>query len=108
MAPGGYSDGDHDFYHSNTVEVTHVDGSFAQYLHLTRDGALVEVGDSVAQGQLIAISGHTGLTGPREHLHFVVFEFMGRSTRKSLPVTFRNVEGRQPLREDRVYRALPH
>lgn len=103
-----YEDGDHDFDHSNTVEVTHADGSFAQYLHLTRAGALPEVGDSVAQGQVIGISGYTGFTGPREHLHFVVFEFLNASSRKSLPVTFRNVEGRQPLREGRAYRALPH
>lgn len=101
-----YTDGDHDFHHSNTVEIRHADGSFAQYLHLTRDGALVEVGDSVAQGQVIGISGYTGLTGPREHLHFVVLEFPNGSRRKSIPVTFRNVDGRQPLREDRVYRAL--
>ena len=103
-----YVDGDHGFYHSNTVEITHADGSFAQYLHLTRDGALVEVGDSVVQGQVIGISGYTGLTGPREHLHFVVLEFLNASSRKTLPVTFSNVEARQPLREDRTYRALPY
>lgn len=103
-----YEDGDHDFDHSNTVQVTHADRSFAQYLHLTRDGALVEVGDSVAQGQVVGISGYTGLTGPREHLHFVVFEFLNDTSRKSLPVSFRNVEGRQPLRAGRAYQALPH
>lgn len=102
-----YEDGDHDFLHSNTVQITHADGSFAQYLHLTRDGALVEVGDSVVQGQVIGTSGYTGLTGPREHLHFVVFEFLNDTSRKSLPVTFTNVEGRQPLRAGRTYRALP-
>jgi hypothetical protein len=103
-----YEDGDHEFSHSNTVQVTHPDGSFAQYLHLTRDGALVVVGDSVVRGQVIGISGYTGLTGPREHLHFVVFEFLNDTSRKSLPVTFRNVGGRQPLRAGRIYRALPH
>jgi hypothetical protein len=104
----GYDDGDHDFYHSNTVQVTHADGSFAQYLHLTRAGALVEVGDSIVQGQVIGISGYTGFTGPREHLHFVVFEFLNDTSRKSLPVTFRNVDGHQPLRAGRTYRALRH
>lgn len=40
-------------------------------IHLTRDGALVAVGDWVAQGDLIARSGSSGpLTGP--HLHFDV------------------------------------
>ena len=103
-----YLDGDHDINHTNTVEIKHADGSVAQYLHLTQNGATVEVGDTVAQGQMIGISGYTGLTGPREHLHFIVFEFVTASRRGSLPVTFRNVEGRQPLREDRAYRALPH
>jgi murein DD-endopeptidase MepM/ murein hydrolase activator NlpD len=101
-----YDDGDHEMSHTNTVQVTHADGSFAQYLHLTRNGALVEVGDSVVQGQVIGISGYTGFTGPREHLHFIVLEFLNETSRKSLPVTFRNVEGRQPLREGRTYRAL--
>ena len=103
-----YNDGDHDFNHSNTVEIRHADGTFAQYLHLTRNGVLVEVGEPVTQGQLIGISGYTGLTGPREHLHFVVFESLTASERKSAPVTFRNVAGRQPLVEDHVYRALPY
>lgn len=103
-----YEDGDHDFYHSNTVQVTHEDGSFAQYLHLTRDGALVEVGDDVSQGQVIGMSGYTGMTGPREHLHFVVFEFLNANGRKSLPVTFRNVSDPQPLVAGDAYLALPY
>ena len=103
-----YADGDHDFYHSNTVQITHADGSFAQYLHLTRNGALVEVGERVAQGEPIGISGFTGMTGPRKHLHFVVFEFLNSDARKSLPVTFENVSAPQPLRAGRAYRALPH
>jgi murein DD-endopeptidase MepM/ murein hydrolase activator NlpD len=91
--------------HTNGVQVTHDDGTFAQYLHFTRDGALVEVGDSVVQGQVIGLSGFTGLTGSREHLHFVVMESLSQTSRKTLPVSFRNVEGRQPLRADRTYRA---
>ena len=103
-----YEDGDHDFFHSNTVQITHFDGSFAQYLHLTLNGALVEVGERVVHGQPIGISGFTGMTGPREHLHFVVFEFLNADGRKSLPTTFRNVSGPQPLIADRSYRALLH
>jgi murein DD-endopeptidase MepM/ murein hydrolase activator NlpD len=102
-----YEDGDHDFFHSNTVQITHPDGSFAQYLHLNRNGAIVYAGERVVQGQPIGISGFTGMTGPRRHLHFVVFEFLNADARKSLPVTFRNVSGPQPLRAGRSYRALP-
>lgn len=103
-----YKDGDHDFYHSNTVQITHDDSSFAQYLHLTQDGVLVELGERVSQRQRIGISGFTGLAGPRQHLHFVVFEYLTDESRKSLPVTFRNVPGEQPLVAGRPYRALPH
>lgn len=56
---------------ANTLIVYHEDGSFAHYAHLCQDGALVEVGDIVKQGQVIALSGNTGFT-TRPHLHFVV------------------------------------
>ncbi len=103
-----YFDGDHDFNHSNTIEITHADGSKAQYLHLTHDGALVDVGDRVERGQLIGLSGFTGMTGSHRHLHFVVFEFVDASGRRSLPITFRNVRERQPLAADKAYEALPY
>jgi murein DD-endopeptidase MepM/ murein hydrolase activator NlpD len=103
-----YQDGNHDINQTNWIEVTHADGTFAQYLHLTQRGARVGVGDSVVQGQVIGISGFTGLTGPREHLHFIVFDEITDTSRISLPVTFRNVSSPQPLRAGRTYGALPH
>ncbi len=101
-------DGNHDITETNWIEVLHSDGTFAQYLHLTQDGARVEVGDSVIPGQVIGISGFTGLTGPREHLHFIVFSEITDTSRISLPVTFRNVDAEQPLAAGRTYRALPY
>ena len=56
---------------------------------------------------VIGYSGYTGMTGPRKHLHFVVFEFLNADGRKSLPVTFRNVDAMQPLCAGQVYAALP-
>jgi murein DD-endopeptidase MepM/ murein hydrolase activator NlpD len=103
-----YADGDHDFLHSNTVQVTHDDGTFAQYLHLTQNGALVALGDVVEKGQQIGISGFTGKTGDFEHLHFVVFEYLNADGRKSLPVNFKNTSSnpKGPL-ADETYEALP-
>lgn len=101
-------DGNHDINETNWVEVLHSDGTFAQYLHLTQSGARVEVGDSVVPGQVIGISGFTGLTGPREHLHFIVFSEITDTSRVSLPVTFSNVDASQPLVAGRTYRALPY
>ena len=56
---------------ANAVEVLHADGTIATYAHL-QNGAVVEVGQHVAPGERIGLSGDTGLsTGP--HLHFMVW-----------------------------------
>lgn len=63
---------------ANSVEIDQGDGTFAEYLHLSFDGVLVEDGEIVARGQPIALSGNTGWsTGP--HLHFQVRDILGAS-----------------------------
>jgi murein DD-endopeptidase MepM/ murein hydrolase activator NlpD len=66
-----YADGDRATYHENWVMIRHADDTVGRYIHITRDGVLVEVGDVVTQGQLIARSGDTGPSGG-PHLHFDV------------------------------------
>ena len=71
------------FNQSNFVIIDHGDSTFGMYAHLTYNGALVDVGDVVHQGQPIALSGNTGWsTGP--HLHFEVKDIYGQS----MPVRF--------------------
>lgn len=66
-----YSDDDHARVHENWVMVRHTDRTVARYIHLTLNGALVEVGDAVTQGQRVGLSGNSGeSTAP--HLHFDV------------------------------------
>lgn len=66
-----FFDGDHTPGHENHVYVQHADGTVARYAHLTNMGALVQMGESVQQGQQVGLSGDTGnATGP--HLHFDV------------------------------------
>lgn len=66
-----FSDDDRTTFHENWVMVRHADGTIARYIHLMRDGALVDVGQQVAQGEIIGRSGSSGpVTGP--HLHFDV------------------------------------
>lgn len=77
----------------NFVFIEHVDGTVMWYVHLTNNGVLVEVGDSVVQGQPIAISGNSGATaGP--HVHLVLSRDRTNFDREvSLPVSYRNAGG---------------
>ncbi|MBQ4822186.1 M23 family metallopeptidase [Aquimarina sp. MMG016] len=57
---------------NNYIVVYHSDGTFAEYTHIRKNGAEVEVGDKIKIGQFIGYSGNVGwATGP--HLHFIVF-----------------------------------
>jgi len=67
----------------NFVTIQHSNGLYSGYAHLDQWGVLVEVGDIVSQGQLIARSGNSGTYNP--HLHFQVGE-----SAYAIPVTFRN------------------
>ena len=56
---------------ANVVRVLHDDGSMGVYAHLRENAVYVRVGERVAVGQQIALSGNTGYSsGP--HLHFCV------------------------------------
>ncbi|MEN8374828.1 MAG: M23 family metallopeptidase [Gemmatimonadota bacterium] len=89
-----FVDGDNASGNENNVFIEHADGTAVRYTHLMLNGALVQVGDVVTQGQPIALSGNTGATGGVPHLHFAVYRAPGNYTRKfSLPVNFRNAIG---------------
>ncbi len=77
---------------ANFVSIAHDDGTIGEYLHLKRDGVLVEVGAKVKAGQPIALSGNTGYsTVP--HLHFGVYSPLDAVRLRSHPVTFVTGEG---------------
>ncbi len=78
--------------YANYIVVLHSDGTTGEYYHLARDGALVEVGDSVAQGQRIGLSGNTGHT-TMPHLHFAVYRATVWGNTQSIPVRFQYEEG---------------
>ncbi len=84
----------------NYVVIDHRDGTSALYLHLDYLGVLVKPGDVVERGQIIGISGATGLTcseagnGPGPHLHFQVEKTdPGQYLTQSLPIRFEDVPG---------------
>ncbi len=76
----------------NYVVIRHEDGTFGQYLHLQKDEALVEIGQRVKAGELIARSGHTG-NSTTPHLHFAVFVNKDGSTKTSLPIRWKTRDG---------------
>lgn len=82
-----------DFNHpNNLVIIEHLDGTFAQYMHLTQNGALVEIGDQVGQGSTLGLSGATGLAG-YPHLHFVITQGSDFSyPYTSIPHNFKNTD----------------
>lgn len=119
-----FSNDDHVFGHENAVYVEHDDGTVARYLHLTTDGALVVVGDAVAQGQVIALSGNSGQSnGPHLHLDVTAGccaippDYNTLPEGQTQPLTFRNAgvaHGAAPadiscgLGNEVSYTALPY
>lgn len=59
------------FERANWIIIQHDDGTLGQYLHLAAHGVRVSVGQHVARGAVLGLSGFTGYTS-RPHLHFVV------------------------------------
>jgi murein DD-endopeptidase MepM/ murein hydrolase activator NlpD len=88
----------------NYVYIEHDDGTMGQYLHLRRDGALVEVGQPVRAGDPIALSGNTGRsTGPHLHFHVSTPDDSGENAFKTFPIRFRTESGAARLREGESY-----
>jgi hypothetical protein len=110
-----FSDSDHAVYHENWVMIRHADNTVARYIHIRENGALVDVGDAVAQGRLIARSGNSGESnGP--HLHFDVQtcgpnlppRYNDLPCGMTVPLSFRNTEPQAcGLESGRLYTAQP-
>ena len=88
--------------YGNTIVINHNDGTRAGYWHLQLNGAVVNVGDTVQQGQLIGYSGKTGYTA-FPHLHFIVWRSEAGSW-KQIGTRFQTSKGIKYLRPYRSYR----
>jgi hypothetical protein len=93
---------------NNLVVVDHGDGTYAEYMHLTNNGAYVSVGNTIARGDTIGLSGSTGLAG-YPHLHFVVAVNSWQWPYESVPATFSNtLSNERSLASGTVYEAFPY
>ena len=91
--------------HGNNIVIQHADNSRAGYWHLQHNGALVNVGDSVKKGQLIAISGKTGYAFV-PHLHFLVWTSKDGQWQQ-VATRFQTSKGIKYLRGWKKYRHSP-
>lgn len=89
---------------ANLITIMHDDGSFADYVHLKKKGALVKVGDRVKRGDVIGLSGNTGFTsGP--HLHFEVY-LPAPGNHRTLRTQFETSPGKLEFLEKKPYLAF--
>jgi len=112
-----FLEGDNIFGHENLIWIQHMDETVARYYHLAHNSARVANGDTVSQGQVIALSDNTGnSTGP--HLHFDVVQCLPGLTpadintppcAQTLPLSFKNtIEHSCGLLDGKTYPALAH
>lgn len=89
----------------NYVILRHEDGEFSRYVHLARDGVLVEVGQTVARGDVIAWSGASGRSR-FPHLHFDVVTGCDEGSCVTVPAAFSNSRPAIPAKRA-LYTAHP-
>jgi murein DD-endopeptidase MepM/ murein hydrolase activator NlpD len=86
---------------ANNIVIEHNDGTRSGYWHLQKNGAFVNVGDTVKAGQVIGLSGKTGYAA-LPHLHFIVW-MAGVGRRRPIPTRFETSKGIRYLRPMRKY-----
>ncbi len=89
--------------YGNLIVIQHDDNTRSGYWHLKYNGVLVNVGDTVKQGQVVGLSGKTGYTY-FPHLHFIVWKSDGRGQWTQVGTRFQTNKGIRYLRPFRFYR----
>jgi murein DD-endopeptidase MepM/ murein hydrolase activator NlpD len=92
------------FHDANYILIRHPDNSFGWYVHLMKNGVLVNPGDSVKTGQVIGRSGNSGFSAfPHLHIEVVVHDKAGY---KQIPTRFHLKKGIGYVRPARRYKNL--
>jgi murein DD-endopeptidase MepM/ murein hydrolase activator NlpD len=101
-----FFDGNNQATELNYILILHEDSTVSRYLHLTRDGAVVQRGDRVKACDTIGYSGNTGVS-TEPHLHFDVTGYCAKAPCQTIPVSFKNAE-KSSLVQGRWYEAKPY
>lgn len=89
----------------NYIIIEHSDGTYGEYFHLAKEGALVEIGQKIERGKRIGLSGNTGYAS-HPHLHFGIYGAVNGETRRSFPIQFQIQEGPVTPVQGRSYTAV--
>jgi len=101
------SDSDQTPGHENIVIVMHEDTTYARYVHLTLNGALVQVDQTVVLGDTVGLSGSSGTPAP--HLHFDVTKTFSGKSDQTIPFYFKNTSPHpNGLQRGVAYKAQPY
>lgn len=90
----------------NFIIILHDDSTASRYLHLTRNGSLVERGQYINAGDTIALSGNSGVS-TEPHLHVDITGYCTKAPCQTLPFSFKNCKDKVPV-QGRTYTALRH
>jgi murein DD-endopeptidase MepM/ murein hydrolase activator NlpD len=86
----------------NHIMIYHSDGTFGSYFHLKQNGAVVREGQTVKRGEVIGLSGNTGLSSA-PHLHFEVL-LPSKDGKKTVATKFQLRNGKsEQLQEGKSY-----
>lgn len=103
-----YSDDDRTSGHENVVIVMHDDTTYARYVHLTTNGALVNESQTVKPGDTIGLSGNSG-SSSTPHLHFDVTNMSTGRNDQTIPFDFINtIPHPMGLKIGVTYKAFPY
>ena len=103
-----YSDNDQIDGHENVVIVMHEDSTYARYVHLTLNGALVHMNQIVVPGDTVGLSGSSGTNGG-PHLHFDITKTFNGKSDQTIPFDFMNtISHPVGLQRGVTYEALPY
>ena len=88
----------------NHVIIKHDYGTYGNYWHLKHNGALVNVGDTIKQGEVIGLAGKTGYAA-FSHLHFEVTTKFTPGQHQ-IPTQFTTGKGKKHLKPMHWYKSI--